>query len=73
MKSSSIWKYQNLEGVPFTKMFILILAYISNYTHYKVSDEITNPFPNFNGCNVEIWEWIYDFIPNFIPFQGLGW
>ena len=21
-------------------------------------DEITYPFPNFNGCTVEVWEWI---------------
>ena len=28
-------------------------------------DEITNPFPNFNGYTVEIWEWINKFIPHF--------
>ena len=32
----------------------LILAWISNDTHYKVWDEITNPFPNFNGATVEV-------------------
>ena len=32
----------------------------------KVQDEITNPFPNFNGCTVEVWEWISNFIPHFI-------
>ena len=33
-----------------------IYAYISNYTHYNVWDEITYPFLNFNGatCTVEI-------------------
>ena len=29
-------------------------------------DEITYPFPNFNGCTVEVWEWIGNFIPHFI-------
>ena len=29
-------------------------------------DEITYPFPNFNGCTVEVWEWINNFIPHFI-------
>ena len=29
-------------------------------------DEITNPFPNFNGAAVEVWEWISSLIPLFI-------
>ena len=37
-------------------------TWISNYTHYKVWDEITYPFPNFN----EVWEWMSNFIPHFI-------
>ena len=32
----------------------------------KVWDEIIYPFPNVNGATVEVWEWIYDFIPHFI-------
>ena len=32
--------------------------------HYKVWDEITYPFPNFNGATVEVWKWISNFIPN---------
>ena len=28
--------------------------------------EITSPFPNFNGCTVEFWPWISNFIPHFI-------
>ena len=32
----------------------------------KVWDEITYPFPNFNGVTVEVWEWISNFIPHFI-------
>ena len=29
-------------------------------------DEITYPFLNFNGCTVEVQEWISNFIPHFI-------
>ena len=28
-------------------------------------DEVTYPFPNFNGCAVEVWEWIRNFTPHF--------
>ena len=37
-------------------------AWISNYIHYTVWDEITYPFPNFNGCTVEVWKWISNVI-----------
>ena len=33
---------------------ILIPAWISNHIHYKVWDEITYPFLNFNGATVEV-------------------
>ena len=29
-------------------------AWISNYIHYKVWDEIIYPFQNFNGATVEV-------------------
>ena len=32
----------------------LIPAWISNYIHYKVWDEITYPFLNFNSATVEV-------------------
>ena len=32
----------------------LIPAWISNYIHYKVWDEITYPFLNFNRATVEV-------------------
>ena len=32
----------------------LIPTWISNYIHYKVWDEITYPFLNFNGATVEV-------------------
>ena len=42
-----------------------IPAWISNHIHHKVWDEITYPFPNFNGTTVEVWEWVSNFIPHF--------
>ena len=32
----------------------------------KKWDEITYPFPNFNGGTVEVWEWINNFIPHIV-------
>ena len=32
----------------------LIPAWISNHIHYKVWDEITYPFLNFNGASIEV-------------------
>ena len=40
----------------------------SNYIHYKVCDEISYPFPNFNGITVEVWEWISIFILHFTGY-----
>ena len=37
---------------PFTAT--LIPAWISNYIHYKLWYEITNPFLNFNNATVEV-------------------
>ena len=31
-----------------------------------MQDEITYPFPNFNGTTVEVWEWISNLILHFI-------
>ena len=44
----------------------LIPAWLSNHIPSKVWDEITYPFPNFNGGTIEVWEWISDFIPHSI-------
>ena len=46
-------------------LLTLIPAWISNYTHYNVWDEITYLFLNFNGATVEVYEWISNFIPHF--------
>ena len=27
-------------------------------------DEVTYPFPNFNGCTIEVGEWVNYFIPH---------
>ena len=37
----------------------------------KVWHEISYPFPNFNGCTVEVWEWITNFIPRFINYLSM--
>ena len=42
----------------------LIPAWISNHMPSKVWEEIIYPFPNFNGCTVEVWEWISNFNPH---------
>ena len=42
-----------------------IPAWISNYIHYKVWDEITYPFSNVNGCTIEVWKWRSNFVPHF--------
>ena len=44
----------------------LIPSWIINYIHYNMWDEITYPFPNFNGATVEVWKWISNFTPHFI-------
>ena len=43
-------------------------AWFSDYTYHKFWDEITYPFPNFNGAVVEVLEWIVDFIPHFTGY-----
>ena len=68
-------KWQNIDnldsnllyGAHFTNMDkLLIPAWVSNHMHSKVWNEITYPFLNFNGCTVEVLEWISDFILHFI-------
>ena len=43
-----------LAGFFFKHGLTLIPAWISNYTHYNMWDEITYPFLNFNGATVEV-------------------
>ena len=59
-----------IPGATFTNKhgLTLIPAWICNNIHYKVWDEITYLFPNFNGVTVEVWEWISNFIPYFAGY-----
>ena len=42
-------------------------ALISYYIHHsKMRDEITFPFPNFNGYAVQVWEWESNSIPHIL-------
>ena len=43
----------------------LIPAWMSNYIHYEVWDEIMYAFPNIKGATIEVWEWINNFILHF--------
>ena len=45
--------------------FKFITTWMSNHIHYKVWNEITYPFINFNGVTVEVYEWISNFISHF--------
>ena len=47
-------------GLPLTP------AWISIYIARKVWEEISYPFLNFNGCTVEVYEWISHFVPHLI-------
>ena len=37
----------------------------------KVWDEITYPFPNINGCTVEVWERIDDLISHVMDYSSI--
>ena len=61
----------NVGGLPTYRPFYehgltLILAWKSNYIHYKMYDKIIYPLPNFNGTIVAVWEWISNFTTHFI-------
>ena len=47
--------YNTTSGRFYLHELTLIPAWISNYIHYNVWDEITYPFLNFNGCTVEVY------------------
>ena len=38
---------------------------MDKHIHYNMCDGITYPFLNFNGCTIEVYEWISNFIPHF--------
>ena len=64
MQTQIIWIQTTPRGPFYHHGLTLIPVEISNYIHYKVWDEITNPFLNFNGATVEVFEWISNFIPH---------
>ena len=49
----------------------IIPSWINNRMPSKVWDQITYPLRNVNGCTVEIWEWISDFIPHALSVTSL--
>ena len=61
--------YSVLQAAPRNQYYengiTLIQARICNHMPSKVWDEITYPFPYFNGCTVD-WEWISNFMSHFI-------
>ena len=61
----------SLHGLFSLTWFTLILAWISNHMPSKVWGGITNPFSNFNGCTVVVWEWLSNFTPHSI--MALRW
>ena len=40
----------------------LFPALIAYHIPTKIWDGITYPFPNFNSCTIDVWEWISDFV-----------
>ena len=53
--------HYSLLHMPWKLPFVVAwAAWISNHIIYKVWDENTHPFPNFN----EVWEWMSNFIPH---------
>ena len=63
--SLSSWWPHTLPGY----LFISYKIHPKNYAHgsrFVAWDEITYPFPNFNGYTVEVWEWISKFTTQFL-------
>ena len=58
-------KYGNTRGPFYEHVFTLIAAWISHQMPGELWNEIIYPFPNFNGCTVDVWKWISNFIPLF--------
>ena len=51
-------------GAPFTNTVSLKSQHVSNVSIVKC-DEITYPFPYFNICSDEVWEWIINVTSHF--------
>ena len=64
-----VWINQSSLWVGFIVMsrgLRLTPAWISSHMPSKVWDEITHPFANFNGANLEVWEWTNNFSSHYI-------
>ena len=48
------WSFNHLFRLTTKEHLWPLATWISNHIHYKVWDEITYPFLNFNGCTVEV-------------------
>ena len=55
METNKNIKSPQTRGPFYWSELTLIPAWISKHTLRKVWDEITYPFPNFNGCTIEVW------------------
>ena len=60
-----MWRVGRGQG-PIYYSLTLKLAWISNHIPTKAWLNLAHPFQNFNGCAFEVWEWISNFIPQFI-------
>ena len=49
----------------YKQILTLTSVWLSSHMPSEVWDEITYPFPNFNGGTFEVWEWISNFLPHF--------
>ena len=56
---------RNTPGTTFTNL-TFVQAWITHAMPSKMWDDNTYPFSNLNGCTIEIWKWIRNFIPHFI-------
>ena len=59
------WASQIPEALYWHGLTLIMLGWIINHRPSKVWDEITYPFPIFNGCTVEVWKWRSNFITYF--------
>ena len=57
------------QGAPFLHESTVIPARISNNMQYKVWEEITCPFRNFNSCTIEVREVVWSNTLLGITFQ----
>ena len=57
-----------VQGPLYNHGYTFIPALINNQIFWRVWNEITYLFPNFNGCIADVWEWISNLISQFIIY-----